>query len=219
MPEKMIDLGEAMRKSAVDDIWAIRGKAIQAYADLEQALARLFAGLSETKLSIASIIFFRISNTDARNRIIEKLFKKKFLSQFNLFRNSMLDQLRSINIERNEIVHWNVVNHVGLDEHGKTTSLPLLMPPTFWVNDGNRQTKGVPELLEFIVKCQFYSGLLNMFCVMTGLIPGEVPVDEAVRQTWLDIFSQQIVYPPPSTHPLSPELSKSATEPKGGAAG
>ena len=54
MPEKMIDLGEAMRKSAVDDIWAIRGKAIQAYADLEQALARLFAGLSETKLSASS---------------------------------------------------------------------------------------------------------------------------------------------------------------------
>jgi hypothetical protein len=39
-PEKIIDLGEALRKSAEDDFWAIRGKAIQAYANLEQSSYR-----------------------------------------------------------------------------------------------------------------------------------------------------------------------------------
>ena len=66
------------------------------------------------KLDVAQIIFVKITSADSRNKILAKLFKKKFGIDFNLFRNSLFDQLRSMDIERNEIVHWNVINAVGL---------------------------------------------------------------------------------------------------------
>lgn len=203
MPNNIIDLGEVERKSAEDTFWAIRAKAIQSYANLEQALSRLFAGLSETKMDIAGIIFFRIG-ARARNTILEKLFKKKFMTEFNLFRNSLFDQLGPIDAERNEIVHWNVVNQVGRDEHGVPAANVTLMPPTFWSGDGNTPIKDKNALLEFTAKCNFYARLLNMFCVTTGLIAAATPISEADKGPWLDIFAQRITYPPPSTHPLFP---------------
>jgi hypothetical protein len=214
IPERIIDLGEASRKSAEDDFWAIRGLAIQAYANLEQSLAQLFTGLAEMKMDIAQIVFFKITSADSRNKIIAKLFKRKFKSDFNLFRNSLLDQLRPIDIERNAIVHWNVVNEVGLDAEGKTTSVPKLMPPTFWIRDSNTPEMRKNDLLAFITKCDFYSRLLNMFCMTTGLIALSVPIPEADKKPWLDIFAQPIVYPPRATHPLSPTPQASGTPPQ-----
>jgi hypothetical protein len=202
-PEKIIDLGEASRKSAEDDFWAIRGKAIQAYANLEQSLAQLFAGLSDMKIDVAQIIFFKITSADSRNKILEKLFKKKFGDDLNLFCNSLFDQLRPMDIERNEIVHWNVINQVGLDETGMI-SLPVLMPPAFWSADSNTRIKHKIDLLVFTARCSFYSRLINMFNLTTGLIPTVVSITDDMKRPWLDIFSQPIVYPPPATHPLFP---------------
>jgi len=200
----MIDLGEAMRNASNDEFWAIRGKAIQAYANIEQSLARIFAMLSGTTQEVAGVIFFRISSTDSRNKILEKLFKKKFNDRFNVFRNSLFEQLRPIDIERNEIVHWNVVNQVGADKEGKTIAKVTLMPPNFWVPDTNTPIKDTAILVAFISKCDFYSKLCNMFNIMVGNV-ALVPIPDADKQPWLDIFSQPIVYPPPLDHPLSPK--------------
>jgi hypothetical protein len=78
MPEVMIDLHEAMRKGSEDEFWAIRGKAVQAYASLEQSLCRIFGQLAGSTFSVAGVIFFKITSAQARNSIIEKLFQKKF---------------------------------------------------------------------------------------------------------------------------------------------
>jgi hypothetical protein len=129
-PQRIISLEVAMRKAAEDEFWEIRGKAVQAYANLEQSLCSLFGALAGvTTWEIGAIIFFRIANSHARNRIIEQLFKKKFGDRFNLFRNSLLADLTPIDQERNEIVHWNVVNIVGTDEAGETTARVVLKPP------------------------------------------------------------------------------------------
>ena len=85
-----IQLEDAIKLAATDEFWALRGKAIQGYANLEQALAMLFAILAGTDSDTANIIFFKITNADARNKIIEKLFQKKLGDQHNLFRNSLI---------------------------------------------------------------------------------------------------------------------------------
>lgn len=90
-------------------IWGNRAKAVQAYANLEQALCRLFALLCGIQLDAAGIIFFKITNTQARNDILDKLFRWRFKDEFNLFRNSLFKTLRPIDIRRNEIIHWNTV--------------------------------------------------------------------------------------------------------------
>jgi hypothetical protein len=197
----IIDLGEAMKNASTDEFWATRAKSIQSYANVEQSLARLFSVLSGTTGEIAGIIFFKISSVDTRNKIMEKLFRLKFNNDYNLFRNSLFSQLRDLARDRNEIVHWNVVNHVGADPEGKTTNKVTLMAPAFSLPKPNAKKWGTSDLVDFMHKCDFYSRLCNMFNVTTGNITN-VPIPEAEKKPWLDIFAQPIVYPPPEDHPL-----------------
>ncbi|HMC13564.1 MAG TPA: hypothetical protein VKG67_04395, partial [Gallionellaceae bacterium] len=101
-----IALKEASKVLDQDPFWAVRAKAIENYASLEQSQCRLLAALGNIEPEVAGIIFFKISSTDSRNKIIEKLFRRKYQGQYNLFINSLVSQLKPINIKRNEIVHW-----------------------------------------------------------------------------------------------------------------
>jgi hypothetical protein len=198
-----IDLGEVARRAADDRFWAIRGHAVQAYASLEQSLCRLFGQLADTPLDAASIIFFRIASTQARNAISKSLFKRKHGTFYNLFRNSFFEQLRPIDQERNEIVHWNVVNHISTETDG-TVTVQVVMHPAAFVYDGTGPNPPIittSDLEAFIVKCDFYARLCNMFVMTTG----DLRIPEAEKEPWFRIFSEPITYPPPSDHPLSPK--------------
>ena len=147
-----ISLEDAQNLAGQSEFWAIRGKAIQSYANLEQGLARLFSALAGTTQQIGSTIFFRIASTDTRRNLIDKLFQQKYNQQYNLFRNSLVKQLKPLDNERNEIVHWNVVNNVAADESGKTTSRLVLMPPATWTFS-NTASKDADQMIAFSKKC------------------------------------------------------------------
>jgi hypothetical protein len=197
-----IELAEAIKISAADEFWAVRAKAIQAYANLEQSLASLFSSLGGIKPEIGAIIFFKIASSDARNKIIEALFRKKFEARFNLFRNSLFDQLRPLDQERNEIVHWNAACQTGHDGT-KTTAVVVLTPPNI-LGRKKPTIKTTDDLRAFDAKAQFFTRLLNMFALMACDIT-QTPMSEADKKPWLDIFEQPITYPPPLDHPLSPK--------------
>lgn len=197
-----IDMTEVIKIANKDEFWEVRGKAIQAYANLEQALATLFSVLAGTTNEVAGIILFRISSADSRNKILQRLFRKKFGDRFNLFRNSVFDQLRPIDLERNEIVHWNAACRMGHDGTKETAEV-LLVPPTF-LSTRETPMKTTQELRAFIAKCNFYSRLLQMFSVMEGDIRS-VSIPEADKLPWRDIFAQPVAYPPPEDHPLFPK--------------
>src|SRR5258708_2236288 len=112
-----------------DAIWDARGKAIQAYATLEQSLCLLFAHLGNLSQDVAPLIFFKITSQDVRNKIIEKLMKLKYGDKYNLFSNSLFAQLRPIDIQRNCIVHWHALQTVGANDAGETTCVVSLKPP------------------------------------------------------------------------------------------
>lgn len=192
---------EAILLSEKDEFWAVRGKSINSYANLEQSLVRMFALLSETNLEVASIILFRIASADARNKIIEKLFRRKLKDAYNLFRNSLFDQLRPIDRERNEIVHWNAVCKMGHD--GEKTTAEVLLAPAAYASMKPPQFKAIDELRAFSRKCSFYNRLMTMFCGI--VIEQHEDVPETDKQAWLDIFSRPIVYPPQENHPLFPK--------------
>jgi hypothetical protein len=117
----IVSLDAANDLAAQSDFWAIRGKAIHAYAGLEQGLARMFSALAGVNPKVGGMIFFRIGAAVRRN-IIEELFRHKFKDDYKFFRNSLFKQLQPLDTERNQIVHWNVVNIVGADEKNQTTS-------------------------------------------------------------------------------------------------
>jgi hypothetical protein len=197
----IISLDEAQRQAAGDEFWAIRGKAIQSYAGLEQSLARLFSALAGTTQEMGATIFFRIASADTRRNLIGKLFQIKFREQYNLFRNSLLKQLKPIDNERNEIVHWNVVNTVGADEEGKTKSKLTLNPPATFPSL-NSVSKDASQITTFAKKCDFYAAFVGMFPVITIEGFSATPVEEIHKRPWLEAYSKPIEYPPPVGHVL-----------------
>ena len=182
-----------------DPIWSLRGHAIQAYANLEQSLCLLFILAGSMANDVGGIIFFRITSTQVRNQILEKLIHQKFGTKYNLFWNSYLKQLRPIDIKRNEIVHWNLVTNIAIN-NGDAVIGAELCPPNFWVHDQNTPSLTVADLSAFMQKCDVFSRAINMFTLLeSGHLRGES------LQTWLEIFQQPLVYPLPEGHPLAPK--------------
>lgn len=196
-----IALDEVSKVLDQDPFWNVRAKAIQSYATLEQSLCGLLAALGDMAPEVAGIIFFKISSSDSRNKIIEKLFRRKYQVQYNLFVNSLLSQLRPLDIKRNEIVHWNTAQNFG-GPNSSDWSLSLI-PPNFWLYNENSPSIALPDLVSFIEKCSFYSRLINMFSLVTNPAHGQSLPAEA-RAKWLEAFSQSITYPAPPGHPLLP---------------
>lgn len=111
-PNRIIDLEAVTQVASLDAIWAMRGKAIAAYSVLEQSLANLFCVLMRTPPDRGSIVFFKITSTQTRNAIFDKLLRKEHGTSYSLFWNSYLLQMRAIDTRRNEIVHWATVNNI-----------------------------------------------------------------------------------------------------------
>lgn len=197
-----IDMSKVIELAERDEFWALRGKAIQTYANLEQSFASLFSLLSGANSQASLTILFKITSSDARNKILTKLFRQKFGAQYRSFANSLFDQLRPIDIERNEIVHWNAVCQMGLGTDGKEAAILYLMPPALRTADeiAAAPRKDTAAILTFSAKCSFYSRLINMFYMVESTMVSTIPDD--VKTPWRDIFAQPVVYPPPSGHPL-----------------
>jgi hypothetical protein len=136
---------------------------------------------------------------------MERLLQKNLGAQYNLFRNSLFKQLGSIDRERNEVVHWNVINEVGTDADGNTTSVLIMVPPANWIDAINTPKRFREDLVAFSRKCEFYKCLIDMFGVaLTG---------HALCK-WKPLFEQPIIYPPPDGHPckLPSELWRSVNQ-------
>jgi hypothetical protein len=204
-PDRNMPLDVAIQLSHEDPIWANRGKAIQGYAILEQSLCSLLACLSATQQQTAQIIFYKITSSDARNKILEKLIHEKHERKYNLFWNAYFKQLRTIDLRRNEIVHWLSAMNIALN-----TSDQMIMGVTL-VHPASIGQKTVPtqltstELLEFAAKCDTFARLCNMFIAATS----HQEMGDAAKP-WLDIFQQPLVYPLPANHLL---LSQTPSKP------
>jgi hypothetical protein len=74
--DKNIPLDDALKLAEQHPIWANRGKAIQSYAILEQALSGALAELGGMTRTTAVTIFYKITNTGSRSGILEKLLQK-----------------------------------------------------------------------------------------------------------------------------------------------
>lgn len=184
-----------------------RANAIQAFASLEFSLSIVFSRWLGTAPELGGLVFFRIINTHSRNRILDDLKETHFPDQYSLFWNSLLKLIRQIDQRRNEIVHWHVVNTIDLDLPHKEASRLTLSPPTGWTS---KSTASINEddLEKFIRKCNFVARLATMFSFL------KTEHAEALGETWLDIFQRPIVYPPPDTHPLSPNYKTPESTPQ-----
>jgi hypothetical protein len=214
-------------KKVRDEFATIRGTCIQAYAGLEQSLCFLLSVFAQTRLDVASVIFFKNMSTDATRKMLDKLLKMKYLDKYTSFWNSLFDLLGQTNQRRNEIVHWNASIRLMPDGLCDIQLLPpafsffLTHPP-----DAMKIALSKDDLLFFIGQCNFLSELCQRFYLfLHPNVSSKWPEEQ--QKTWRDIFAQPVVFPPHSSHPLyqmtkgresqpppSPESLPPSTDPK-----
>jgi hypothetical protein len=195
--DRNIPLDDALKLAQQHPIWANRGKAIQSYAILEQSLSRALADLGDMARETAATIFYKITNTDSRRNILEKLLHKKYGTRFNAFWNAYLKELRYIDLKRNAIVHWLSVMYVALNTDNVMIIGIELIPPSYTGGEPSEHITS-DDLTAFAQKCDVFGRLCGMFVSATSdkLMPDEI------RSSWLEICQQPLVYPLPVGHPL-----------------
>ena len=194
--ELHIDHTEVMQMASADPFWAARGQAIQAYAGLERALCRIFIQMGDMRPEVAGLIFYKITNANARNSMVEKLIRQKYGNTYNLFWNSFIQQLTPLDHRRNQIVHWNALVHVIRDAEGFLCVGVALEHP-FTKGEATNQKLLLKNLIEFARQCDAFKILAMMFMTMKR---GEFDAEEA--KSWPAVYSKPIVYPLPPDHPL-----------------
>jgi hypothetical protein len=198
-----MEIVDPIVKASEDAFHATRGRAIEAYAVLEQCLCNLFACFGGINENIAGIVFFKITSSRVRDAIMDKLLRKKHGTTYALFWNSMIKQIDKISRRRNEIVHWKTVLHFA---QRPEECFFTLNPPNFWGYDANTEEYTASRLQDFIAECEFVSRLCSFFHMfLTHDVSSMWKPDQV--QTWHDIFQRASVYPPPNTHPLTQSSS------------
>jgi hypothetical protein len=109
-----------MQGSTVDEIdpaqslQLARAAVIEGYAGVEESLASLFAALLGAWPHHAAVVFWRLTNTSSRNKIIEQLLTSRFGTQFDSYWHGqkhvggLFTLIRQLDQTRNELVHWRV---------------------------------------------------------------------------------------------------------------
>jgi len=199
-PDGNIPLDRVIELAGQDPIWANRGKAIQGYAQLEYSLCRLLEFWGDMSNVTASTVFYKIVSTSARISILEKLLHRKHGSTFNLFWNSLVKELRQIDTERNEIVHWlSAANSILNDKNVLLVGVTLIPPASVGDNQATPLRITSKDLNAFEKKCDEFARLLAMFAAVCKPLEGFTP---ELQSTWRGIFQQPLVYPLPAGHPL-----------------
>jgi hypothetical protein len=195
-------------RSAQDEFWALRGKAIASYANIERSLCHLLSSFGGMETSVAETIFYRVADTRKMGIILTKLLKKKHGSKYSVFWKSFAKHVQQLTVTRNQIVHWNV----ALLANDKGYAGISLMPPDVLNNmqEGIMTILPTSEIAEFMEECDFVWRLCNMFFAFLEPSIGSRWNPE-LHQTWLDIFQRPIDYPVPPTHPLFPKPSEPVT--------
>jgi hypothetical protein len=192
--------------SSTEFLMIRRAYAIDAYARVEQSLCGLFGHVMGTTRELAVIVFYRITNTHSRNRIIEELIEKRYGDAYNAYlngipntphRSGLLSIIRQLDQKRNEIVHW----HMGLTFRVPQRVGPSLMKPDThpFTLDPNHPIITSDEMIDFSRKAYFVSRSVN------GLLwfLQNKTADDPACATWQEIFAQPASYPPPDNHLLS----------------
>lgn len=197
------------REQAAIDLKIARADAIHAYATLENRLCSLLAKLLNTSNDLASLVFYRITGTRFRNGIIEDLLARRFEDKYDAYwhgvpgtnrtqkRPGLFAIIRQADELRNAIVHWTIAVNIG----GGSATESLVPPNDVWAPKESGRVVTVPDLREFIRRCDFAARSVGMFTYSVF----EARPDFSAADTWREILQQPCTYPPSSTHPLAPK--------------
>jgi len=188
-----MNMADLMLWAEFDPIWANRGKAIEGYAEYENALCGLFAVLSDMTTSTATVVFYKIINTSARLSILKKLLHKKFATKFNAFWTPLSKEAQNLDLKRNEIAHWVAAINTNFTPDNKILMGITLIPPAHLGAKQSPEHLTSSDLVDYRKKCDDISGTINAFS--TRLAPPKE--GEEKDEPSPDRYQQPFVYPLP----------------------
>jgi hypothetical protein len=147
------------------DFHIARARAIERYAGVEQSMALLFAALLNTHPELAGVVFFRITSSGYRNKIIASLLEKRLQNTYDTFwhgsgkKDGLFHMVRQLDDGRNKIVHWHTSMNVT---DGKATHFSL-RPPNFWHKGVNIPVLITSQLDDFSLRAEFVAGAISAF--------------------------------------------------------
>jgi hypothetical protein len=194
-----------------DELRVARALAIEAYAGVESSLVVLLGRLLGTTNDVAAIVFFRITNTSARNGILEQLLEKAHGDRYDTYWHGQAGEgarrripglfalILQLDTRRNEIVHWHPTASVS----STGERWEDLRPAYHWARLTHLKPITTSDLDEFTQKAKFVQASIFAFCMFTTKPDVWAKASGVGPETWTHTFEQPVSYPPSSDHPLA----------------
>lgn len=146
----------------------------------------------DTDLRRAEIVFYRITSSHSRNRILLSLLKAEYGKKYDRFWSSLMKLIRQLDQTRNSIVHWSL--HTDNEDHEDDFPKAFLAPH----GDSEECVLSDRELKEFIDKAEFVRLQAIMFYIFHL---SDAPSEDRQLQAQLEVFLRPVIYPPPPGYP------------------
>lgn len=161
----------------------LRGRALNAFCELEHALASVVASCLGTDEALMEALFLRLS-APARSHTLADVVRRKHGETYGCFWQSYLLELRYLGARRNAVVHWKMRRSIRMRE-GWPEPIGVLVPRNRCGGDRSLGVVSEVELKIFTDKCRELTELAQMFVKLTS---GELDDEEAAR--WEETFGQ-----------------------------
>lgn len=198
MADTLIEAIKDAPASSRADMDLARGKAADAYAELEHTLMHIFSHAfrydgdpTNRRDILASFTFQRLLNKRARNEVIAHILETNFQTEHEKFRNTLMDELQKCDGLRDRIVHSRSISRTY---EGRASSL--------LVSD-HKPSKPltIPDIEDAITRFQRLKKMLHII-----QIKQERPDDKPYSlddDTLHEIYRAPFQHPLPSDHPLA----------------
>ncbi|MDN7611276.1 hypothetical protein [Burkholderia cepacia] len=168
-----------------------RGRAIDAFANIESELCWVMADAGKIDYQIASVIFYSNISMSPRIEIVTAILEAAYGDQFKKFWDSARKIIESLNRQRNKIVHWH--DYPVCEGPDLKYVAEILIHPV--VDNGNEKLSGlaIDDLRQFIKKAKYTSKVLAAFRRCFDAKMGEALVRREIEK----FSSAEIKFPPP----------------------
>ncbi|MEF9438922.1 hypothetical protein GJG85_21090 [Burkholderia sp. MS389] len=168
-----------------------RGRAIDAFANIESQLCWVMADAGKIDHQIASVIFYSNISMSPRIEIVTAILEASCGDQFKKFWDSVRKIVASLNKQRNKIVHWH--DYPVFEGADIKYVAEVLIHPVIGDKNAKLPQLAIDDLRQFIKKAKYTSKVLGVFrrCFDERL------GDAIVRRDIEKFSDAEITFPPP----------------------
>ncbi|MEK6351433.1 hypothetical protein [Burkholderia cepacia] len=168
-----------------------RGRAIDAFANIESELCWVMVDAGKIDYQIASVIFYSNISMSPRVEIVTAILEASYGDQFKKFWDSARKIIDSLNRQRNQIVHWH--DYPVYKGPDLKYVAEILIHPVIGNKNEKLRELAIGDLRQFIQKAKYTSKVLRAFrrCFDTGM------GDAIVRREIEKFSGAEIKFPPP----------------------